>query len=187
MHDEAGFAAVHRSFEALLHAFGDDAAAEVEISVQNLAVAAILQSTYSFASFLLADGDGAAVIVGLVDDVVALPVAGDGVNADVDVALEADVASPSAGRGSGPFATPGGARGPFERLPAVLVQRLAFGLVATASTLTFEHDWLEAGVVTFELGRLLVMILAEVFSVVNLDLTSARVFDRLDRRALSRL
>ena len=50
---------------------------------------------------------------------------------------------------------------------------------------TFEHDWLEAGVVTFELGRLLVMFLAEVFRVVNLDLTSARVFDRLDRRALS--
>ena len=46
MHDETGFAAVHRSFEALLDAFGDDAAAEVEISVENLAVAAIFQSTY---------------------------------------------------------------------------------------------------------------------------------------------
>ena len=100
----------------------------------------LLVGTHSFASLLLADGDGAAVVVGLVDDVVALPVAGDGIHAHVDVALQADIAPASARRGSGPFPASVRTRGVFERLPAVLVQRLTLGLIATASTLTWRGD-----------------------------------------------
>ena len=66
-----------------------------------------------------------------------LPVATDLVDGllDIDVALQANVSSSSAGGRAGALPTSGWTSRVFERFSTMFVQTLAFGFVATASTL----------------------------------------------------
>jgi len=74
-HDESWFATGHRDFGAFLDAARHHAATKVHVRVQHLAVSAVLQSTNPLTRFLLTHSDGASVVVGFVDDIVAFPVA----------------------------------------------------------------------------------------------------------------
>jgi len=150
-----------------------------------LTIPAILQSAHPFAGFLLTDADGASVIVGFVDDVVAFPVTRRLIHAHVDVAFQADVASRAAGRGAGALPTAGRARGVFEGLPTMFVHALALGLVAPATALTFEDDGPKARVFALEIGGVFVVFVAKILRVVDLNLTTARILDRLDHLTLS--
>lgn len=111
----------------------------------------------------MADRDDASVIIRFVDDVMAFPVARLFIDAKRHVvALETDVASRPAGGGPGSLPTSGRAGGVCERLAAVLIQTLAFRLVAAATTLTFEDDGLEASVIAFEVCCFSVVFVAKV-------------------------